>query len=270
MDRRPILYSAGLHLMILGLLLWQVSFRTPHKVSPMIPIMVIPVSELTASPRRAAPKEALDTPAMEQKAAPEPSKSTEPPLPPADTAPPAPSLIKKIENPKEIKPLQTKKELQEIQKAQTEAKAKPETKSKEDDFDQLLKNLEKPALQKKDVGTHKGPTIDSENIADKLSLSELDALRQQLQRCWTIPAGARNAQNLSIDARVTVGPDAIVQNVELLDQTRMRQDPFYRAAAESAKRALHHPECTPLKLPKDKFTQWKVFLITFDPQEILK
>jgi outer membrane biosynthesis protein TonB len=266
MDRRPILYSAGLHLLVLALLLWQVSFRSPHKISPMIPIMVIPVSELTASPRRAAPKEALETPAIDQKAVAEPSKSTEAAPAPADTAPPAPSLIKKIEKPKDIKPLQTKKELQEIQKAQTEAKAKP----KEDDFEQLLKNLEKPVLQKKDTGTHKGPTIDSENIADKLSLSELDALRQQLQRCWNIPAGARNAANLSIDARVTVGPDAIVQNVELIDQNRMRQDPFYRAAAESAKRALYHPECTPLKLPKDKFTQWKVFLITFDPQEILK
>jgi hypothetical protein len=266
MDRRSILYSAGLHLLILTILLVQLPFRKPHKVAPMIPIMVIPISEMTASPRRASPKQDLDTLTLNQRSTATSSKSADSAPTPADAAPPAPSLIKKIEKPKEIKPLQTKKELQELKKAHTEAKPKP----KEDDFEQLLKNLDKPVLQKKDTGTTKGPTIDSENIADKLSLSELDALRQQLQRCWNIPAGARNAENLSIDARVTVGPDAIVQNVELMDQNRMRQDPFYRTAAESAKRALYHPECTPLKLPANKYTQWRVFLITFDPQEILK
>ena len=268
MHRRPLLYSAGLHLLILLILLVHIPFRKRHTVAPMIPIMVIPTSELTASPRRAAPKEEMDTPTIHEQSTPKDSKSAELVPSQATEAAPAPSLIKKIEKPKEIKPLQTKKELQELKREQTEPKPKP--KNQDDDFEQLLKNLDKPVLQKKDTGTHKGPTIDSEHISDKLSLSELDALRQQLQRCWTIPAGARNAQNLSIDARVTVGPDAIVQNVELLDQSRMRQDPFYRAAAESAKRALYHPECTPLKLPKDKFTQWKVFLITFDPQEILR
>ena len=30
-------------------------------------------------------------------------------------------------------------------------------------------------------------------------------------------------------------------------------DPFYRAATESALRAVRHPNCTPLKLPKGKY-----------------
>ena len=45
-------------------------------------------------------------------------------------------------------------------------------------------------------------------------------------------------------------------------------DPFFQAAADSARRALFNPGCQPLKLPLDKYDQWQTFTITFDPKDI--
>jgi hypothetical protein len=46
-------------------------------------------------------------------------------------------------------------------------------------------------------------------------------------------------------------------------------DPFYRAAAESALRAVLNPQCSPLKLPPDKYEQWKILELTFNPKDLL-
>jgi hypothetical protein len=46
-------------------------------------------------------------------------------------------------------------------------------------------------------------------------------------------------------------------------------DPFYRAAAESALRAVLNPRCQPLKLPADKFDQWQTMSLSFNPKDLL-
>ena len=46
-------------------------------------------------------------------------------------------------------------------------------------------------------------------------------------------------------------------------------DPFFRAAAESARRAFFHPLCTPLRLPPEKYESWKTFEIALSPKDIL-
>jgi hypothetical protein len=46
-------------------------------------------------------------------------------------------------------------------------------------------------------------------------------------------------------------------------------DPFYRSAAESALRAVLNPQCSPLKLPPEKFDQWKTLELTFNPKDLL-
>ena len=90
---------------------------------------------------------------------------------------------------------------------------------------------------------------------------------QQIYQCWAVPAGARDATNLTPEFRVTMNPDATVQSVLLLNSDRYG-DPFFRAAADSARRALLNPRCSPLKLPLDKFAQWQTFTITFDPKDV--
>ena len=97
----------------------------------------------------------------------------------------------------------------------------------------------------------------------------MDAIRQQIARCWLVPAGAKQGESLLVEIRVRMNADRTVRDAEIIDSNRMRTDPFFRAAAESALRALRNPSCTPLNLPPEKYETWKSFTITFDPKDML-
>jgi len=93
------------------------------------------------------------------------------------------------------------------------------------------------------------------------------AVKAQLEACWNVPAGARDAQDLTPEFRVQMRRDGTVASTQLLNRERMN-DPFFQAAAESANRALLNPRCQPLKLPPEKYDQWQTFTITFDPKDL--
>jgi outer membrane biosynthesis protein TonB len=105
------------------------------------------------------------------------------------------------------------------------------------------------------------------DASQKLSMSELDALKRQIERCWNFPAGARNARDLVVEIRVLVNRDRTVRQASIVDVARMRRDPFYRSAAESARRAVLNPRCSPLKLPPAKYDLWRSMTLRFDPRE---
>jgi hypothetical protein len=100
---------------------------------------------------------------------------------------------------------------------------------------------------------------------DRLTLSEEEALRAQLARCWNIPAGAMDAQNLQVTIRAVINPDRTVASAEIVDNGRLG-DSFYRAAADAARRALFL--CSPLALPPDKYEQWQQITFNFDPRDM--
>jgi len=60
-----------------------------------------------------------------------------------------------------------------------------------------------------------------------------------------------------------------VQEATILDQGRYNSDSYFRAAADAAVRALRNPQCSPLELPPDKYDQWNVTVIRFDPSQFL-
>jgi hypothetical protein len=79
--------------------------------------------------------------------------------------------------------------------------------------------------------------------------------------------GARDAKELTPEFRVAMNADGTVSGAELLNDRS--DDPFFRAAADSARRALLNANCHgPLKLPPDKYDLWQTFTITFDPKDI--
>ncbi|MGB1548700.1 MAG: cell envelope integrity protein TolA, partial [Alphaproteobacteria bacterium] len=98
--------------------------------------------------------------------------------------------------------------------------------------------------------------------------SELDAIRSQISRCWNVPVGAKDAENLVVDIRVHVNPDGTIREARILDTDRMQRDSFFRTAAESAYRAVVNPRCSPLRLPPEKYEQWKTFTLSFNPKEM--
>lgn len=105
------------------------------------------------------------------------------------------------------------------------------------------------------------------DASQKLSMSELDALKRQLIQCWYFPAGARDARDLVVEISVIVNRDRTVRQARINDVSRMRRDPFYRSAAESARRAVLNPRCSPLKLPPAKYDLWRSMTLTFNPKE---
>jgi hypothetical protein len=100
-----------------------------------------------------------------------------------------------------------------------------------------------------------------------LTASEINNVRQQLLRCWNIPAGASDAKDLVVTIRSSIAPDGRVLQADIVDKARM-SDPSFRATAESARRAFFHPLCTPLHLPPEKYEAWKTFEIELSPKDI--
>lgn len=224
-----------------------------------------------------------------------------PPMPKANTQAqtPTPSKPKPVEKaerekledkPKEAPKPVKKAEVAEKKAAPTPAKApekKPEVAKKEE-----VKEVEKPqedtqefsSVLKNLVGDEEAqPTPDSvprdtprqapqltapAPLGSQLSMSEMDALRQQLAQCWNVIAGARDAQDLAVDIDVVVTSAKTVQDARVVDQLRYSSDPLFRAAADSALRALRSPGCTPLNLPDGKYDQWKNMTINFDPKSM--
>lgn len=264
MDKRAYLLSSLFHGVILLLMLIHIpllSRRETPLSPPIIPIEIVTIGALSASP----PKKVDKTPDI-AKTKMETTKSSKSEPTPAklETPNPTSNFKKKLsDKPKEKVPdLKTSKEHKNTEK-------KDKKKKQEDDFMSVMQAVDEvkrksPHITEKAVDR----AFESENISDKLTISELDALRQQLQRCWNVPAGALNANELAVVVKVTMGPDAIVRHVEIVDSARMQRDPYFRTAAESAKRALFSPKCTPLKLPKDRYDQWQTFEITFNPKEL--
>lgn len=178
------------------------------------------------------------------------------------------------------------------------ASAKPKRKPKPPDpFASVLKTLadikptapqkkepEKPAAKKKAKAPEPSfeeqiaKAISRENKpfdrSRKLSVTYYQKLRAtimgQLQPCWIIPAGAKGAGGLAVEIKMQLAPDGNVLRAGVVDQARMLTDGFYRAAAESALRAVsRESRCTPLKLPRDDFEVWRDLVINFDPREVI-
>ena len=103
-----------------------------------------------------------------------------------------------------------------------------------------------------------------ENIV--LSISEIDMLRQQLSSCWNAPAGAviERGMQVTVSAKVLQNMKVSSNSVRIVDTNIAKTNPFYGPITDSAMRTLLNPECTPLKLPKDKYNLWKNLTITFD------
>jgi outer membrane biosynthesis protein TonB len=200
-----------------------------------------------------------------------------PPLPPKlpEPKPEAPKPVETVEAPRP-------KEKPEPPRQMAENEARPEEKKPEEkkydpsQFAALLKNLAPqrsvPSPDAPPQNPRPAVTRPSSQpkapLGSQLTASEIDLVRHQIARCWNVPAGARDAKDLVVEIRVVVDPDGTVEQATIVDQGRMG-DPFYRAAAESARRAFFNPLCRPLHLPAEKYAIWKDLLVDFSPKDIL-
>ena len=95
----------------------------------------------------------------------------------------------------------------------------------------------------------------------KATATEIDILRNHVRQCWNAPYAA-NELNKIINLKIFTNPDGSVVNVQIIDVAFYKKDPVYRAAADSARRAVK--DCSPLPLPKNKYDLFKIFTFNFD------
>ncbi len=277
-------YSAGMHFALLVFAIFGLPslFEVKKEPEPMVvtiePLPVGKISNVKPSQKNPAPKKdplEKPKPPTPKKTAPtksevEPEEKLEEKIKIPDKKEPLPKLTEK--KPEEKKPQPKPK--------QEKPKEKPKPKKpKADDLDAVLKDLKEsdtPEDDKKPEDKPEDSASDSTSKSDKydetqpLSLSEVDAIRGQFVRCWRMPAGSKNDFDLSVHIHVTVAADGTVETAEIADSDKSRygRDGAFRAAADSALRAVH--KCSPLKnLTTDKYDTWKDMELNFDPKEML-
>ena len=103
--------------------------------------------------------------------------------------------------------------------------------------------------------------------ATQLSLSELDALRQRLAQLWSIPAGARDPQELVVVFRIKLKRDGTLDGWPTLVSSG--KTPLSLAARESAARALNRGQPYDMLRPEN-YELWKDIEITFDPRDMIR
>ena len=219
--------------------------------------------------------EQTPTPKLAQETKPVEEVAPQPEVVPAEAAPaeaefaetpanvPAPQA--RPEPPKPQTATSTERKAEEAKEAAK--KAPSEEKSLEDDVAALI-NKEKAAgggAKRSEDQASLGATRTTGG--DKLSASEMDALRQQIQKCWNPPFGVADATGLKVTVKMQLN-----QNGEIEGRPEVvsggGDSGVGRAAAESARRAVMI--CAPYRLPADKFETWKDVVINFDPTQMFR
>jgi outer membrane biosynthesis protein TonB len=107
----------------------------------------------------------------------------------------------------------------------------------------------------------------SNGQAAQISLSELDALRQRLAQLWSIPAGAKDPQELVVLVRIKLKPDGTLAVPPMV--LTSGKSPLFVAARDSAIRALFRGQPYDMLKP-EHYEQWKDVEITFDPRDMVR
>ena len=90
-----------------------------------------------------------------------------------------------------------------------------------------------------------------------------DAIKQKVERNWSVPAGVVDAGELVVTLRIKLGPDGSVRRVEIVDGGGGAK---YRTMAESARRAvLKASPFDVLTRHVDKYEGWRDITMTFSP-----
>jgi len=219
------------------------------------------------------------TPATEVKPQPEPKQEVKPD-PVAETIPAESPDAEAVQLPKSAPSPAARPQPPQAQTAkapdrkETEKPVKPASSSRQKSDEKSFDADEIAALLSKEKAAGGGAKRSTEqaslggdkgNNAAKLSQSEMDALRGQIQRCWNIPAGAADAQNLRVSVKFKLDRNGAVEGgAEIISGGGASG--VERAAAESARRAVL--KCSPYNLPADKYDAWADVIVNFDPSEM--
>ncbi len=105
----------------------------------------------------------------------------------------------------------------------------------------------------------------SDFLKKQMAVSYIDAIRIKLRSCWNLDPGAKDIKNMKIVIRTSISPDGNINAIEILNKEEYLSSPWFKAVAESAKRALII--CSPYSLPIEFYKDWKDIVFTFYPDK---
>lgn len=91
-----------------------------------------------------------------------------------------------------------------------------------------------------------------------------DAIREKVERKWSVPIGVRDAGELLVTLRIQLNQNGSVHTVEIVDDSG--SGPNYRTMAESARRAVL--KASPFEVLtdyRDSYEGWRDITMTFSP-----
>lgn len=264
--RTSLLISAVFHLVLIVVAITGLPWLGKQRIPDLevIPVELVeaieeqakaPEPEREPDPEPEPEPEPEPGPEPEQAVAAVPETRPEPPRPPEPkVAPPTPSTPKVTPQarPKPPSRFDAQRIAALIDKTRKEDQPKP-SESKKLDVSKILKQTSRSALEQARL------------VADLRG-----AIRSQVEPCWSVPAGARYAEELTVRIRIYLLPNgALARPPEIMDSHMVNEQggDFFRVASESARRAVQR--CAPLKLPRETYDIWRDIELTFDPSQML-
>ena len=190
------------------------------------------------------------------------------PVPADKPRPPTPPKVVEAK-PEPAKPVETKKAEPKKPAPAKETKTAEQTAPDDSKFDAdkiaALLNREKSAGGGAKRSTQQASLGTERKTGDKLSLSELDALRGQIQKCWSPPSGVSEAGSLRISIQMKLGPSGELEaRPQIINGGGSSM--IERVAGEAALRAVQR--CAPYNLPAEKYDTWADVIVNFDPSQM--
>ncbi|MCP4317942.1 MAG: cell envelope integrity protein TolA [Hyphomicrobiales bacterium] len=99
----------------------------------------------------------------------------------------------------------------------------------------------------------------------KLSQSEMDALRGQIQRCWQIVPGMADGADVRITVTMRLDRSGAIDGQPSVQATG-GSDGAREELARGARRAVLR--CAPYNLPSEKYDTWADVVVNFDPSQM--
>ncbi len=160
-------------------------------------------------------------------------------------------------------------------------KIKPEKKTDTDqpdkskapaqDFAALLNKLAAPAAPPKNAKVSPR-TVQGVGAQNLMTASLADSLKSQIDPCWSPPVGAPNANDLVVSFNLHLNRNGTVGSLQMTPETiaRAATNPYTRAAAEAASRAIYQCQNQGYRLPPERYGEWsEINPLSFDPRQMM-
>ena len=228
-----------------------------HKPEPQ------PVPTTEVAPQPQPKQEVKPDPVPETKVAEAPSSEAVelPSTAPTPQARPQPPQAEAARTPERREP---EKRQEQSRQTASSSSSQSDTRNVEDEVAALL-NREKASGGGAKRSSDQAALGGRQTTGAKLSQSEMDALRGQIQRCWNVPAGAADAQELKVSVQFRLDPSGALDGAPRI-VSGGDAGGIARTAAESARRAVIR--CAPYTLPSDKYDAWSEVIVHFDPRDM--